>query len=156
MNSPAPHRRRSRQDDDSGPQTATAPASIPELVGEVYELAPAPLRIRLLDQLIRPLGVLSLVAVANGVFARIRLRNGWQDLRIGIDDAWNVTGSDVSALVEHVQCVSIEAVDGLAEWLRTSPALAASAAAALLVTALTQRARLRRGRRASDHLRAGP
>ena len=127
-----------------------APASIPQLFGEVYELSPAPLRVRLLDQLIRPLGVLALVAVANGVFARIRLRDGWQDLRIGIDDAWKVKGSDVSALVEHVQWVSIEAVDGVADWLRSSPALTASAAAALLVAALTQRARLRRGRRASD------
>ena len=141
-----------RSDHDGGCRqpAESAPVSIPQLFGEVYELAPAPLRIRLLDQLIRPLGVLALVAVANGAFARIRLRNGWQDLHIGIDDAWTIKGSDVSALVEHVQYVSIEAVDGLAEWLRSSPALAASAAAALLMAALTQRARLRRGRRASD------
>jgi hypothetical protein len=51
------------------------------------------------------------------------------------------------ALVEHVQQVSVETVDGLAQLLARSPVLAGSAAAALLTSWLMQRAR---SRRASD------
>ena len=47
----------------------SADIAIPELVAAVYEAAPAVERGRLLEELLRPLGVLSLVAVAGGVFA---------------------------------------------------------------------------------------
>jgi hypothetical protein len=120
--------------------------AIPELVGQVFEAAPAIERSRLLEQLMRPLGVLSLVAIAGGVFASLRFRGGWQDFHVRLDDAQRINASDVIALVDHVQQVSVEAVDGLAQTLAASPIMAGSAAAALLVTVLLQRARSRRER----------
>lgn len=72
--------------------------SIAQLVGQVYEFAPPAERSRLLEHLLKPLGVLSLVAVANG----------------------------------------------LADMLAASPVMTGSAAAALLITLLLQRARTRR------------
>ncbi|MBK6322423.1 hypothetical protein [Candidatus Aalborgicola defluviihabitans] len=119
-------------------------AAIAQLVGQVYEIAPPAERRRLLEHLIRPLGVLSLVAVANGIFASIRFRSGWPDLNVRMEDAQNVQAGDVIALVDYVQQVSVNAVDGLAHLLSASPVLTSSAAATLLITVLVQRARTRR------------
>ena len=119
-------------------------AAIAQLVGQVYEIAPPAERRRLLEHLIKPLGVLSLVAVANGIFASIRFRSGWPDMHIRLEDAQNVQSSDVITLVNYVQQVSVHAVDGLASVLAASPVLTGSAAASLLITALLQRSRTRR------------
>jgi hypothetical protein len=124
--------------------------SIPQLVGQVYEVAPVVERGHLLEPLLRPLGVLSLLTVANGIFANIRFRSGWQDLHVRLEDVQNVRASDVIALVEHVQQVSIEAVDGLAQIVTASPMLASSAAAGLLLAVLMQRDHTRRARRRGD------
>lgn len=117
---------------------------IAQLVGQVYETAPAAARSRLLEQLLRPLGVLALVALANGVFAKIRFRGGWPDIHVRLEDAQNVQVSDVIALVDYVQQVSVQAVDGLAQVLAATPTMATSAATVLLVTVLMQRSRNRR------------
>ena len=118
--------------------------TISELVGQVYEAAPPAERSRLLEQLLPPLGVLSLVAIANGIFAKVRFRGGWPELHVRLEDAQNVQASDVITLVDHVQQISVQAVDGLAQMLASSPVLTGSAAAALLMTLLLQRARSRR------------
>ena len=119
-------------------------AEIAQLVGQVYAIAPTTLRRRLLEHLLKPLGVLSLVAIANGIFATIRFRSGTADLQVRLEDAQNVQPGDVITLVSHVQQVSIHAVDGLADMLGASPVMTGSAAAVLLVTLLVQRSRNRR------------
>lgn len=118
--------------------------TVPQLVGQVYELAPAVERSHMLEILLRPLGVLSLLAVANGVFAKIRFRGGWPDLQVRLEDAQNVQASDVITLVDYVQQVSTHTVDGLAQLLTVTPMMTTSAAAGVLVTLLMQRARSRR------------
>lgn len=122
-------------------ETLVTERSIPELVAEVYEEAPPVERSHLLDQLMRPLGVLSLFGIAGGVFASLRLRSGWNDVRI--EDIQNIDAPQVMALVDHAQQVSVETVDGLAQMLSASPVLSGSAAAALLVILLLKRARSR-------------
>ncbi len=121
-------------------------ATVPQLVGEVFEAAPAAERGHLLEQLLRPLGVLSLVAVADGVFAKLRFRGGWRDFHVRLEDVQSIRTTDVISLVDYVQQVSVEVVDGLAQTLTASPMLAGSAAAVLLVTVLLQRDRTRRAR----------
>lgn len=125
------------------PAVVASEMAIAQLVAQVYETAPPAVRSRLLELLLRPLGVLSLVAIANGIFAKIRFRSGWPDMHIRFEDVKNVQTSDVIALVERVQLVSVESLDGLAKMLLASPLMASSAAAALLVTVLMQRARNR-------------
>lgn len=120
---------------------------IPTLVAQVYEAAPAAERARLVETLLRPLGLLSLVAIAGGIFAKIRFRNAGQDLSVRIDDLRGIQASDVVALVHHAQQVSVETVDGLVQILSASGAPAKSAAAALLIGMLVQRARSRRSAR---------
>lgn len=125
------------------PLPPTAPASetaLAQLVAEVYETAPPAVRSRLLEHLLRPLGVLALVAIADGIFAKIRFRGGWPDLRVRFEDAQHVRASHVVALVERVQQVSVESLDGLVQLLLASPMMASSAAAVLLVSVLLQRA----------------
>lgn len=117
---------------------------IAQLVAQVYETAPPAVRINLLEQLLKPLGVLSLMAVADGVFAKMRFSSGWPDMQIRFEDAQKVQAKDVIALVERVQQVSVNSVDGLAKLLTSSPVVAGSAAAALLAAVLMQRARTRR------------
>ncbi len=122
---------------------AAAPASetaLAQLVAEVYETAPLAERSRLLEHLLRPLGVLALVVIADGIFAKIRFRSGWPDLRVRFEDAQHVRASHVVALVERVQQVSVESLDGLVQLLLASPMMASSAVAVLLVSALLQRA----------------
>jgi hypothetical protein len=110
--------------------------AVPALVGKVYESAPPSLRARMLEYLLQPLGVLSLVVIANGIFAKIRFRSSWPDLQVRIEDVNSVQVSDVIALAERAQQVSIEGIDGLAGLISASPIVASSAAAALLVTVL--------------------
>lgn len=118
--------------------------SIPRLVGQVYQVAPPVERVRLLEHLIRPLGVLSLAVVANGVFSKIRFLSGWPDLRIRPEQAEAVRADDVVALVDFVQQASADVIDGLANLVSASPMMTGSAAATLLLAALLQRARNRR------------
>ncbi|MDO8457984.1 MAG: hypothetical protein Q7T07_13860, partial [Burkholderiaceae bacterium] len=94
------------------PTGAVSETAIAQLVAQVYETAPPAVRSRLLEHLLRPLGVLSLVAIADGIFAKIRFRSGWPDLHVRFEDAKNVQASDVVALVERVQLVSVESLDG--------------------------------------------
>jgi hypothetical protein len=122
-------------------------AKLAHLVGEVYAAAPAADRSRLLAHLIKPLGILSLMAVANGIFASIRFRSGWADMHVPLEDVQNVQVDDVISLATRVQQVSLQALDGLTQVLSNSPALMSSAAAAVLLTVLLQRAQ---SRRASD------
>ncbi|MDR3368784.1 hypothetical protein [Rhodoferax sp.] len=120
------------------------PEAIPQLVAEVFETAPLTLRANLLEQLIKPLGVLALVAISNGTFAKIRFRSGWPDMHVRWEDVQNVQAKDVAALVERVQQVSLHAFDGLAKVVATSPVLAGSAAATVLLTLLFDAAKNRR------------
>ena len=72
------------------PVPAQTSELVPALVARVYEEAPPALRGRLLEQLLRPLGLLSLAAVANGIFAKITLGNGWYQLKVNGDDVGRV------------------------------------------------------------------
>lgn len=122
---------------------AMSAETVAALVAQVYEAAPAVERGHMLEQLLRPLGVLSIFGVAHGIFANIRFKAGRPELHVLPEDLFKVCANDVLALVSHVQQVSVESVDGLAQLLSASPWMAGSAAAALLITALTLRARSR-------------
>jgi hypothetical protein len=116
-------------------------ASIGELLGQVYEAAPARERASLIEHLIRPLGVLSLLTVANGVFAKLWFRRDLQDLHVRLDDTYLVGKSEIVALADFVQQASVATIDGIADLIATSPGLAASTAAVMLLATLRKRLR---------------
>ena len=133
----------------------TAPPPVRErmltqLVAKVFEASPPPERSLIINRLLRPMGVLSLATVANGVFARYQFSSDGQEWQIRIEDAVNVRTSDIIALVERAQQVSNNAVSGLIEVISKSPVLASSAAASILLMALLQYSQ---NRRATDFTR---
>jgi hypothetical protein len=113
-----------------------------QLVVVAFQSASPAVRRHLLERLVRPLGLLSLAAVAGGIFAKIRLRSHWQDVQVQFEDVQNVRASDLGALVDHVQQVSVEAVAGVAQVIAASPWMTGSAVAAVLVTVLMRQASL--------------
>jgi hypothetical protein len=121
----------------------TAELSLPQLVGQVYESAPAAERSRLLEHLMRPLGVLSMAVVANGIFSKLRFLGGWPDFHIRPEDAEAIRVEDVMALVDYVQQASSDAIYGLVRVVSESPVMSATAAATVLVAVLLSRARTR-------------
>jgi hypothetical protein len=122
---------------------ATAEVSLPHLVGKVFESAPAIERSRLLEHLMRPLGVLSLAVVANGIFSKLRFLGGWPDLHIRPEDAEAIRAEDVVALVDYVQQASSDVMYGLVQLVSESPVMSATAAATLLTAVLLKRFRTR-------------
>jgi hypothetical protein len=114
------------------------------LAGQAYEDAPATVRAQLLEKLLRPMSPYTLISVAGGVFAQIKGRNAeWQGFRVRDEDIGNVNGHDVAALVDRVQQLNGDAVDGLARVMEASPALADSAAASALIALVQQQRRKR-------------
>jgi hypothetical protein len=120
---------------------ATAEVSLPQLVGKVYECAPVAERSRLLEHLMRPLGVLSLAVVANGIFSKLRFLGGWPDLHIRPEDAEAIRAEDVVALVDYVQQASSDVMYGLVQLVSASPGMSATAGATLLIAALLKHSR---------------
>jgi len=115
-----------------------------QLVGKVYDAAPTPIKTQLIALLMRPLGLLSLMAIANGVFAKIRSHGGWPNLMINADDTLNVASGDIVALTDFVQQISSESLNDLAQLLITTPVMAGSGAAAVLVAILLRKIQSRR------------
>jgi hypothetical protein len=75
----------------------------------------------MLEHLLKPLGILALVGVCNGIFAKIGFRSGWNNLHIQPEDTQMVQGIDVSSLARYVQQANADAINGLASMLTTSP-----------------------------------
>jgi hypothetical protein len=119
---------------------AQSEQDIPGLVAQLYCDASPPEKSRLLELLVRPLGLLPLCALADGVFARIWLRNGQDSLNIRVEDALSVSGQDIATLVSYVQQSSVEVLDGLLQIINASPVLAGSAAAVVVMLVLQRRA----------------
>jgi hypothetical protein len=114
--------------------------AIVELIAKAYDEAPPVMRRRVLEHLLRPLGILSIVGVANGAFARVCDRAGWSDFSIRVEDTHKIESSHVLALAAYVQQFSDKAFHGLLQVFGSSPALASSATAALLVAILLRHA----------------
>ncbi len=138
MSSPIPIEQLAADVYDAAP-AAEQERMVSQLVGKIYETAPVTVRSNLILHLMKPLGVLSLVAVADGIFAKIRFRGGWPDVQVLPDDVKNVEPQDVVALTHYAQQVSLHVLDGLARVVTASPVMATSAAAALLIHILMQR-----------------
>ena len=121
-------------------QAGQSDQDIPQLVAQLYCDASPRDKSRVLELLVRPLGLLALFALADGVFARIWLRNGQDRFQIRVEDALSVSGSDIATLVAYVQQSSAEVLDGLLQIITTSPALAGSGAAMVVMLVLQRRA----------------
>jgi hypothetical protein len=135
----------SRRSATDAPLTVPAmPGDVPTLVAALYEEAPAPLRERLLNHLLRPLGPLALAAVAAGAFARWLPSGRWSDVHARFDDGFFSIGADqVFDLANYVEQKAPELLSGLPDMLSTSPLMMGTLSGALLLMALRQALRRR-------------
>lgn len=123
--------------------------SIAQLVAAVYCAVPIEVRVKMLEYLLRPLSMLSLVAVAQGAFAKIRFRHADSKLKVRADDTVRIPRADVVSLVDHVLQVDERVVRGLAPLLQSMPAVRELDAAVALVAQLGAPAHLGAGQAAT-------
>lgn len=132
------------------PSDAAAPimpspalASVAPLVAAFYADAPHSLRVRLLDQLLRPVGPLALGAVAAGAFARLLPPGHWTGAQVHLEDAMRISAAQVFELARYLEQKCPEWLLQLPELLRDNPVALGTLSGAMLMVAL--RAWRRRG-----------
>jgi hypothetical protein len=76
---------------------------LPELIADAYRRAAAPLRRKLLEGLLRPVGSLALAAIASGAFSTFLLR-GTQS--VTLDDVARITAEQFVELARFVDQVN--------------------------------------------------
>jgi len=116
--------------------------NIPELVSDVYDKAPAPLRTKLLECLLGPVGPLALVAIATGAFGHLLYRLRQDGMPISLDDAARITSNQVLELARFVEQSSPDALLPLGSLIADSPiGVATMSGSALLLALRTARAK---------------
>lgn len=121
----------------SRPEAPPAAPPIAELVAEVYRSARPPLRKRLLECLLRPLGPLGLVAIAAGAFGLVLQRGGYRTLAVAPEDAARISPEQMLELARYVEQAHPEVLLQIGPMLGDSaPGMAAGLAASLLILAL--------------------
>jgi hypothetical protein len=104
------------------------------LISRIYRTANEPLRADMLACLLRPLGTLSLVAVASGAFARMLQSSGTAPDRVRVDEVALYSSDQILELAVFVQEASPDAMQQVAALLAQHPMSAtALSASALLV-----------------------
>jgi hypothetical protein len=78
-------------------------SALPELIADAYRRAAAPLRRKLLEGLLRPVGSLALAAIASGAFSTFLLR-GTQG--VTLDDVARITAEQLVELARFVDQVN--------------------------------------------------
>ena len=126
-------------DDARSALGASAEANVPVLVAALYDEAPAPLRQRLLNHLLRPVGPLALAAVAAGAFACLLPPGRWSGAQVQLDDVWRIGPEQVLGLAQYVEQKSPEMLWRLPEILAASPMVLGTLSGALLLMALRSR-----------------
>src|SRR5467141_655527 len=115
--------------------TDEATYSIPELISAVYEKAPAPLRMKLLEYLLRPVGPLALVAIATGAFGHLLYRLRRDAMPISLDDAARITSGHVLELARYVEQCSPHVLLRIGSLIAASPiGIATISGSALLIS----------------------
>jgi hypothetical protein len=92
-------------------------SEIARVVSRVYRAASDAVRADMLTHLLRPLGVLGLVSVASGAFARLVRRDGLVPDPISADDVVRYSGEQIRELAMFVHEVNPDALQALIEQL---------------------------------------
>ena len=125
----------------SVPDVSRGAHSIAQLLGDAFEAASAPDRVRLLEPLLRTLGMRPSASMASGIFAGLR-PHAAHEQQVGVEDIQRVSAAEAAALTLHAEQISAEVLDGLLQAVIASPKLAGTAVGAVLVCALVRRVRL--------------
>ena len=116
--------------------------AIARVVSRVYRAANGAVRADMLAHLLRPLGVLGLVAVASGAFARLVRRDGLVPDTISAEDIVRYSSEQIRELTMFVHEVNPDALQPLIEQLaQNGMGIAAVSTAALVMLHRRSRAR---------------
>ena len=108
--------------------------AIAKVVSRIYRAANDALRADMLTHLLRPLGVLGLVAVASGAFARLVRRDGLVPNTISAEDVMRFSSEQIRELTMFVDEVNPDALQPLVEQLaQNGMGIAALSIAALVM-----------------------
>ena len=119
---------------------------VPELVAELYRDAPAVVRARLLECLLRPVGPLAIVTIGAGAFAHLLYRLRLNGVPVSLDDASRVSAEHVLQLARFVEQCSPHALLRIGALIAGSPICVASVSGSALLVALgAWRSRTRTG-----------
>jgi hypothetical protein len=108
-------------------------AAAARLVSRVYGSASASLRADMLVCLLRPLGTLSLVAVASGAFAGLLQRGGVAPDRVSLDDVARYSSDQIRELALFVHEVDPGALEHIGSLLSHNPMTVTALSASALV-----------------------
>ena len=111
--------------------------SIPELVCELYKDAPPPLRTKLLECLLRPVGPLAIVTIATGAFAHLLYRLRLNGVPISLDDVARISSAHVLELARFVEQSSPPALLQIGSMIAGTPIGVASVSGSALLVALS-------------------
>ena len=98
---------------------------------------------KILNTVVRQLGILSLVAVANGIFARAAIQWPQAAPNIPLDQVPSIKIEDVWELLDFAYQVSSDVFDGLTQLIVASPKIANTASGLLLVAWIAKRRKYR-------------
>jgi hypothetical protein len=107
--------------------------SAERLVARLYRAASEPLRARMLACLLRPLGTLSMAAVAAGAFGHLLHRGGAARDSVALEDASRYSSDQILELARFVQEVNPQALAQLAGLLSDNAMGVAALSASALV-----------------------
>jgi len=114
---------------------------LPALVSDVYCAAPAPLRVKLLECLLRPVGPLALAVIASGAFGAFLQRRTWNAVSLSLDDAARISGDQLFELVGYLEQANPEVFLQMPALLASSPLALATGSGALLLALLHRKQR---------------
>ncbi|HEX6705560.1 MAG TPA: hypothetical protein VF169_12430 [Albitalea sp.] len=109
---------------------------IPELVADVYGAATSPLRARLLECLLQPIGPLALVAVGAGAFGAFLHRLGDRRLPVSLEEASRITAEQILELARYVEQCSPDTLQQVASVVADNPAAMAGLGSYALLMAV--------------------
>ena len=109
---------------------------IPELVSALYSQAPVPLRTKLLECLLGPVGPLALVSIAAGAFSPLLQRLARGGIFISFEDAARFSAAHVLELARYVEQASPEVLLRLGAMIASNPVGIATVSGSALLLAL--------------------
>jgi hypothetical protein len=123
--------------------STTAVPALPALVSEVYRAAPAPLRVKLLECLLGPVGPLALAVIASGAFGAFLQRRTWTGASLSIEEVATISAEQFHELAGYLEQASPDVFLRVPAVLAGGPLDLATGSSAMLLALLLQRAAAR-------------
>jgi hypothetical protein len=109
---------------------------LPELIADVYRAATSPLRARLLECLLQPVGPLGLVVIAAGAFGELLRRGNYTRLAVSPEDVTRISADQMLELARYVEQSNPETFQRIASLLAEHPVGMAGLGGSVLLLAM--------------------